>query len=267
MRILILGAQGMAGHMMSLYLKENTDWDIIPWGRKEFEVKDNDKTWKDQIIKLNEAKHIGCIINYIGILKPVANANPILAMKINAVFPHELAELGTALKAKIIHLSTDCWNDLDTYGRSKRAGELNYPNHLTIRTSIIGPELESDGSGLFHWFMSQEGESNGFVNHYWDGVTTLELAKTIKSLIETRPGLAHIKDLRTRVKVNKFELLNYIKSAFKKEIVVRKKETDVIDKTNSNAEIRCDLHLNDQIIELKNWMTEHPNLYQQYKLM
>lgn len=263
MKVLILGAKGMAGHMISLYLKENTDWDIISWGREEFEVKEEIK-WKEKIQEVNSSNQIDCIINCIGILKPVANANPILGVRMNSLFPHELAKLGTELKTKVIHLSSDCWEDLDVYGRSKRAGEIDYPDHLTIRTSIIGPELKNDGSGLFQWFMTQKSEVNGFVNHYWDGVITLELAKMIKSLIEKKSDLTNIIEFRTKNKVSKFELLSYLNETFEKNIKLGKKETEVVDKTNNQADILCELPLDQQIKELKEWMAKHSAIYQQY---
>ena len=59
----------------------------------------------------------------------------------------------------------------------KDLGEIMNKNHLTLRTSVIGPELKRDGEELFHWFMSQTGEVNGFTKAIWSGVTTLILAK------------------------------------------------------------------------------------------
>jgi dTDP-4-dehydrorhamnose reductase len=262
-RILILGAKGMAGHITTEFLKENTTWEILPLDRSNFEVEES-RNWKEKIINLNSENQIDQIINFIGVLKPQAVKNPILAIKINSLFPHELANLCSNLKIKLIHISTDCWTDLDIYGRSKRAGELNYPEHLTIRTSIIGPELKSDGSGLFHWFMSQKGEANGFVNHYWDGITTLELAKRIKFILESNPELNQTLDLRTKQKVNKFELLNNIRDVFNKNININRTETETIDKTNNNPDMVCESTLKEQLIELKGWMINHKPLYNQY---
>jgi dTDP-4-dehydrorhamnose reductase len=264
-RILLLGTKGMAGHITTEFLKENTNWEIISLDRSNFEV-DDSKNWKDKIIHINSDNQIDYIVNFIGMLKPQAIKNHVNAIKINSLFPHELANLCTNLKTKVIHISTDCWTDLDIYGRSKRAGELNYPEHLTIRTSIIGPELKSDGSGLFHWFMNQKGEANGFVNHYWDGVTTLELAKNIHSILKDHSDLNFTVDLRTKQKVNKFELLNYIKDVFDKPIRINKVETEVVDKTNQHPDIVSNISLREQIEELKQWMLNHKPIYAQYLL-
>lgn len=254
----------MAGHMINQYLKESTNWEIIGWNREEFEIKENNPDWKDKLLKFSKFTKIDYIINCIGILKPVANANPALAMKINAVFPHELVEVANKISAKVIHITTDCWNDLDIYGRSKRAGEFDYPDHLTLRTTIIGPELKNNGSGLFHWFMMQKKEANGFINHFWDGITTLELAKTIKSLIEDGKQVNNVKDLRNKSKVNKFELISYLNSAFEKNICIHSKETEVVDKTNAHSDIFSTIPIEIQIKELKLWMEEHKQNYAQY---
>jgi len=260
MRILVLGAEGMAGHVMSLYLKENTSWDIIPWGREDFEV--TTPGWGEKIKQANELGKIDFIINCIGILKE-ANQNPILGVRINSLFPHELAKISSALGIKVIHLSTDCWEDKDVYGRSKRAGEIEYEDHLTIRTSIIGPELKK-GAGLFHWFMAQNGEVDGYSTHIWDGVTTLDLAKTINYLIENKSNISGIVDLRTEEKISKYDLLQKIKEIFRKEILINKKETAVVDKTQGDPDIMQRKNFLEQIKELKVWIDNHQNLYTQY---
>ncbi len=263
MRILIIGCKGMAGHIIGQYLKENTDWEIVSVDKEEFFV-DETNYWKERLKQLNESKKIDYIINCIGILNRPANKNPVLALRINSLFPHQLAELSDSLGIKVIHLSTDCWADLDIYGRSKRAGEIDYDNHLTIRTSIIGPELRKEGIGLFHWFMMQESQASGFTKHFWDGVTTLQLAKKIKEIIE-KPSLSHIVEYRTKEKVSKSRLLKDIKEVFNKEILLEDKETETVDKSNPNANLICEKSLREQISELKEWMANHRELYSVYK--
>jgi dTDP-4-dehydrorhamnose reductase len=126
---------------------------------------------------------------------------------------------------KIIHLSTDCVfdgkdggyteksfkNENGIYGLSKNLGEIYGKNSLTIRTSIIGPELKN-GSGLFNWFMNQKGNISGFTKAYWTGVTTLELSKAIdKAIDENIEGLYHIVPNK---KISKYDLLNIFKNEF-----------------------------------------------------
>ena len=70
--------------------------------------------------------------------------------------------------------------------------------NLTIRTSIVGPELKQNGVGLFHWFMSQTGEIKGYTKAIWSGVTTLELAKAIeRAAMEHWYGLYHLTNNQT----------------------------------------------------------------------
>ena len=260
MKVLIIGGNGMAGHMLTNYLKENTSSEIISLAREDFDIVKDD--WQEKINFFNSPEKIDFIVNCIGILR-AANENPILGVRVNSLFPHELAQFASTKGIKVIHLSTDCWKDIDVYGRSKRAGEIDYSDHLTIRTSIIGPELK-DGTGLFHWFMSQEGEVGGFTKHYWDGITTLELAKNITKIINENSALSNIIDLRTRNKLSKFELLNLIKEIFNKDIKISPKETEIVDKSNPNAEIFVETSLEEQIKQMKNWMDNHPENYQKY---
>jgi len=262
MKILVLGAKGMAGHMISNFLKENTNWEIIEYTRNEFNL--SDSSWRESILKEELSKKIDYIINCIGILVKNAKNNPSEAIKINSLFPHQLANFSTPLKIKVIHLSSDCYSDLNPYGRSKRAGEIDYPDHLTIRTSIIGPELK-EGTGLFHWFMKEKGETNGFTRHLWDGITTLQLAKTIHEIIKSYKDLSGIKDIRTKDKSSKYDLLNLIASSFNKQIVINPKTTEITDKTNNFPDIISeDIRL--QLNELKGWMDSYPNLYKQYAI-
>lgn len=261
MKVVILGAKGMAGHMISNYLKENTNWNIVEKTRENFNISNG--SWRESILKEERNGKIDYIINCIGMLVKPSEENPPEAIRINSLFPHELARFSTPLKIKIIHLSSDCYSDLNPYGRSKRAGEIDYPNHLTIRTSIIGPELKN-GSGLFHWFMNEKEETNGFTRHLWDGITTLQLAKTIKEIIESYPELSGIKDIRTKDKISKYDLLSLIASNFNKQIVLNPKNTEVVDKTNQFPDINSE-DIRIQINELKEWMDLHPHLYKQYE--
>ena len=261
--ILILGSKGMAGHMIRDYLAKKESLIIVSFNRPNFSINETNN-WMTQIIDENNKEKIDYIINCIGVLVKKSEENPTNAILINSLFPHKLANLCSKLDINLIHLSTDCWNDASTYGRSKRAGEINYPNHLTIRTSIIGPELKN-GTGLFDWFMKEQ-EVNGFSEHYWVGITTLELSKIIYEIIMRDNKLKGIVDLRSREKVSKYELLKKINHIFNRKIEINKKETEIIDKTNNNPNILSNLSLNEQIIELKLWMQEHRKNYEKYKI-
>ena len=209
-RILLFGATGMAGHVVYTYLKENVSYQII---NVVFRNKLNeesivvDVTNKQEVSSLIMKLKPNIIINCVGVLIKGANEDPENAIYINAYFPHLLKKLSDKINAKIIHISTDCvftgkkrvyteadFKDADDiYGKSKSLGELINNKDLTIRTSIIGPELKIDGEGLFHWFMFEKGSVNGYTNAIWGGVTTIELAKAITTAIDKDiRGLVHL---------------------------------------------------------------------------
>jgi dTDP-4-dehydrorhamnose reductase len=89
---------------------------------------------------------------------------------------------------------------------------------LTIRTSIIGPELKKNGEGLFHWFMNQTGEINGFTKAFWGGITTLELVKVAHASIQQ--NISGIVNITNGAKICKYDLLNLFKEIYKKEDVI-----------------------------------------------
>jgi dTDP-4-dehydrorhamnose reductase len=248
MKILLLGHRGMAGHMIYEYLS-----DILP-----FEVINADELlgYKFNVItnlddleyKLKE-NPVDYIINCIGLLRTKCNEDAINAIKINSLFPHQLVKIADDIGAHVIHLSTDCYMDDDVYGRSKRAGEIDYPSHLTIRTSIIGPELKRDGEGLFEWLMRQEGEINGYTNVIWDGITTLELAKFIYFYINTSHKSHGIKNLRSTQKISKYDLLKLVKLHYKKPIKINQFNDVKENKTEDSDFLEYKIPLYEQMIK------------------
>jgi dTDP-4-dehydrorhamnose reductase len=225
-KILILGTSGMAGHVIWNHLKSLGTYRLFGTSQSykissdiiKLDVKDSQKL--ADVITQTAPEYI---INCIGVLIKGANSNPENAIYINAYLPHQLSGLATNIGAKLLHISTDCvfsgkkgaytevdYKDgMDVYAQTKALGEVINDIHLTIRTSIIGPELKENGEGLFDWFMRQKGEIYGFKEAYWSGVTTLELAKAIDMFIKKDiTGLYH---LTAENKVSKFELLKLFK--------------------------------------------------------
>ena len=232
-RILVLGHRGMAGHMVYDYLSNKSEFEAISADELlgyQFDLLKHLNPLEETL----NANHIDYIINCIGLLKQRCNDYPINAIRINSLFPHQLVKIADEIGAQVIHLSTDCYMDDDVYGRSKRAGEINYPSHLTIRTSIIGPELKRDGEGLFEWFMRQDRKINGYTNVIWDGITTLELAKFIHFYINTDEKMYGIKNLRSTQKISKCDLLDLIKQLYKKTIKINRFNSIKEDKTAMN---------------------------------
>ena len=202
------------------------------------------------------------IINCIGLINRYANLNESLAKKVNSVYPHLLAYICIKNNWKLIHISTDCYLDKDFYGKSKFLGEVNDRQNLTIRTSIIGPELK-EGRGLFHWFLSQKDSVNGFTKAYWDGVTTLQLAKFIKRCIDYK-NLTGIIDYRTKKSLDKYSLLKIISKIFNKNINIKEDDRKIKDKRNFNADFWCNKNYKKQISELKKYIAKNSKKYAKY---
>lgn len=275
MIVFVFGSRGMAGHMIANYLKSKTDYEVFTSSREspttrnhyQLDVENTNKV----MATLNEVKP-DVIINCIGILNDKASQNQQMACEINGVFPHRLAQWADDNNAKIIQISTDCvyagkkgnYAEMDKpdgttmYAVSKRLGELDNNRDITIRTSIIGPELRANGIGLFQWFMKQKGEVYGFQNVRWNGVTTLELAKVIHAFIQQQiTGLYHFVAPQT---ITKYDLLKLIQSTFyKNDVTILPADTPVLDRTLKNT--RTDFHYETpnyekMLAELKAWMKQ-----------
>lgn len=278
-KVLILGATGMAGHMIYHYLLNTGKYSIKNVVFRNKLTEDSiiaDITNKDIVADIISTINPDIIINCVGILIKGAKEHPDNAILINAYFPHLLKRLSDNVNAKLIHISTDCvfsgkkgnytesdFRDADDiYGRSKALGEIINEKDLTIRTSIIGPELKKEGEGLFHWFMNQKGAINGYTTAIWGGVTTLELAKCIDVVIEGNyTGLIQ---LSNGEKISKYELLNLFKEIWgKNDIIINAFDGNGVDKSIAKSQyfnhIIPGYHrmLEDQY----EWMRTHKELY------
>ena len=222
-KVLILGSTGLIGHQVYNYLKDNSSYLLSNISyRKKLQhdtiiLDARNKQKLEDTIKNNNPNYI---INCIGILIDGANNSPENAIFLNAYLPHRLERLADDISAKLIHISTDCVfsgskkspyietdekDGEDTYAKTKSLGEIISDRHLTLRTSVVGPELKSNGEELFHWFMNQSGSILGFTKVIWSGVTTMELAKAVKWSIDNNiTGLYHITNGEP---ISKYDLL------------------------------------------------------------
>lgn len=286
-KLLILGAAGMAGHAAYIYLKETGKYEIATVchsGKIEAESYELDVYDSRRLTQIIEQEKPNVVINCIGILIRGSKSNPSNAIYINAYFPHKLSEITHSLfpNSKVIHISTDCVfsgneggykdsdikNALDTYGMTKNLGELINDRDLTLRTSIIGPELKKNGEGLMHWIFSQKaaGEINGYQKSIWGGITTLELAKVIDSCIET--DLTGLYQISNNSSISKYELISLVVKEFDLPIKVNAVEGVVCNKSIVNTE-RQDFSFSvssyDKMIEdIHVFMDVHKELYKQY---
>ena len=275
MKILVLGSTGMLGHVVSQYFSEK-GCGVIKTTRKNddplyFDVEKN----INQVEKIIESTKPDVVINCIGILNQKAEDNKTLAVIANSLLPHYIDQLSEKYSFKFIHISTDCVFSGNTgsytedsfqdatsfYGRSKALGEINNNRSVTLRTSIVGPDINENGIGLFNWFMKQTGEVQGFTNVIWTGVTTIELAKQIEFAIKN--DLKGLYNVVNGDVIDKYSLLQLFKEKFNKEIEIIPNGEQVSKKTLLPSQ-KChfDIPSYEQMIEeMKNWIIEHKELY------
>lgn len=280
-KILILGASGMAGHVLYTYLQENSDFQIVGTTNSTYLNEDcvaldifNQEAVKSLVTEIKPS----LIVNCVGSLIKESKTSPHKTIYCNAFFPHALKKYADEVSGKLIHLSTDCVfsgqtgqyredsvkDATDVYGLSKSLGEINDNNHLTIRTSIIGPEIKQHGEGLFHWFMQQHGTINGYKSNFWSGVTTLELAKFIAwQISHPLTGLVH---LTNGVPISKYNLLSKINSVYGKDISILDDKDYVCDKSLSvSSKMTYEVPSYDVMLtEQKDFMLKHESFYAHY---
>lgn len=281
-KVLLFGATGMAGHLAYYYLQSTGRYELVNVVYRTKLTEDSivvDVTDKDAVAKVVQETCPDLIINCIGVLIKGSKEHPDNAIFINAYFPHLLKKLSDKVGAKLIHISTDCvfsgkkgnytesdFRDADDiYGRSKALGEIINDKDLTIRTSIIGPELKANGEGLFHWFMYQTGKVNGFKTAIWGGVTTLELAKAIDvAIMQEKTGLVQ---LSNGVGITKYDLLNLFKKIWhRSNIDVLPFDANGVDKSIAKSErFAYDVPgYEEMLLEQYDWMRKNDELYSQY---
>jgi dTDP-4-dehydrorhamnose reductase len=276
MKILVLGSEGMLGHVVKLYFQDK-GYAVRGTSRSggEYYTFDATKNMRDIDMFMDDFQP-DIIINCIGILNKVAEDNKSLAVLINSYLPHYVDELCRTKGVKFIHVSTDCVFDgkesggytedsfrtaTDFYGRSKGLGEVVNDSNLTLRTSIVGPDKNQNGIGLFQWFMNQEKETNGFDKVVWTGVTTIEFAKAMeKAIVHNLTGLRHAVNNDT---VDKLSLLTLFKKHFNKDIAIHPKSDYVSNKSLvRTTDFDFDIPSYDQMVkEMAEWVTNHESLY------
>lgn len=285
MRILILGCNGMAGHTIALYLKEQ-GYDVTGFARKESSLVSTvvgDAKNTALIQQIIESGKYDSVINAIGVLNKFAEENHENAVFLNTYLPQFLAKITEGTDTQIIHMSTDCvfsgskggYTEQDMpdgtlfYDRTKALGELNDGKNVTLRNSIIGPDMNILGIGLVNWFLQQHDKVKGYKNAIWTGQTTLQLAKTMENAaIQKVHGLYNMVPENS---ISKYDMLQLFNKYLRKDpIEVIPEENFKIDKSlvRTNYE-RFSYKIPDyeqQIEELGEWMRQHKELYPHYVL-
>jgi dTDP-4-dehydrorhamnose reductase len=234
MKIVVLGSTGMLGNAVGNYFLKRCGEDNVFLSYRDNRVAYGKHRFAfDPLTQsLDAIPQCNFVINCIGVIKPFMKGNIVGAIKINSLFPWQLADFCRARGAKMIHITTDCvfsgregnYNEnsphdaLDDYGKSKSLGEPD--NCMVIRTSIIGEEIHKNAS-LIAWVKQQAGkQANGFTNHLWNGVTTKQYAKIVDAIIRENwheNGLFHV---FSSTSVNKYNLVRLISDRFKLDVKV-----------------------------------------------
>lgn len=285
MRFLVLGASGMAGHLISLYLKERGHF-VVGFSRKGVSFLESqvigDARDESAIADVLYEGEFDVVVNCVGVLNKAAEDNPDAAY-LNGELPHVLARLTEGTPTRVFHMSTDCVfagntgpyaeasvpDGQSAYDRTKAAGELDDGKNLTFRNSIVGPDTNPRGIGLLNWFMRQPGPVKGFTGAIWTGLTTLELAKAMEhEAAEDAHGLVN---MVPESSINKYDLLRL----FNKEL--RGSSVEIVP----DAGLRLDKTLvrtnfaptyrpkpyPEQVREMAGWVRAHRELYPHYEVI
>lgn len=283
MRFLVLGTSGMAGHVISIYLKEQGH-DVIGFSRRKVDFVEsvNGDVIDFSLLKgIIEIGHFDAVINAVGILNQFAEKNKETATLLNGYLPHYLAKITEDMDTQIIHMSTDCVfsgqsgpytedavRDGGTfYDRSKAIGELDDEKNLTLRNSIVGPDINENGIGLLNWFLKQS-EVNGYTRAMWTGLTTLQLAKTMEKAAEVK---AHgLVNMVYDENISKYDLLCLFNHYLKNDkVIIHPYDGFSADKTLIRTNFDFDYRIPDyetMVAEMAVWMKNHKRLYPHYDI-
>jgi dTDP-4-dehydrorhamnose reductase len=154
MKVLVFGASGMIGSAMFRVLSEKSPsgnevldvWgtlrsrDALKFFAEDLREKlllGVDVEKQDAMVRVFSQIKPDVVVNCIGLTKHHKTAdNPLLALPMNALLPHRMADLCALAGARLIHVSTDCVfsgkkgdyietdspDAVDVYGRSKHLG-------------------------------------------------------------------------------------------------------------------------------------------------
>ncbi len=256
MIVMILGVTGMLGNAMFRVLSQRADLAVYGTARRhgagqqfpnplaERIIAGIDVENHDSLINAFGTVRPDVVVNCVGLVKQLASANePLQAIPINTLLPHRLVALCKATGARLVHISTDCvfsgakGNYLETdfpdaddlYGRSKLLGEVDQPNAITLRTSIIGHELTGNRS-LVNWFLAQQGAVQGYNRAIFSGLPTVELATVVRDIVLSREGLHGLYHVSANP-ISKFHLLQLLAHQYGKKIEINASDEVVIDRS------------------------------------
>jgi dTDP-4-dehydrorhamnose reductase len=261
-RVLVLGAAGMLGHKLLQHLSPvfdtvgtvRGDASARPKALESYQLRGGvAATDLPSVARaLDEVKpHV--VANCIGVVKQLEEAKHAThVIAINALFPHQVADLCGDRGVRLIHFSTDCVfsgkrgpskeddtpDAYDLYGRSKLLGEVDRPGALTIRTSIIGRELARQ-TGLLEWMISQRGRRiKGFANALYTGFPTATIADLVSRLIRDFPDLSGVWHVSSEG-ISKYDLLKVVNRVYQLGVEIDRDEDFHCDRRLDSSRFRA----------------------------
>ncbi len=263
MRVLVLGASGMLGHKLLQVLSSRFEvagtvrglladvagLPVLDGARLIPEVRAEDLAGVEAAI---EEFGPDAVLNCIGVIKQLdAGREATQAIQVNALFPHQLAEMCVSRDIRLVHFGTDCVfsgkrgnyteEDMpdaeDLYGRTKLLGEIGGTGCLTLRTSIIGRELVRDSS-LLEWFLGhREKHVSGFAKALFTGFTTQVLAAIVGDILLDHPdmdGVWHV----SADPISKYELLKLVNEAYGTGVTIEENHSFFCDRRLDSTRFR-----------------------------
>lgn len=245
-KVLILGSSGLIGHQMLNYFDQLPEYEVfdISLSRKSRDKTEFADLRNEELVTTIVATiKPNYIINCAGLLIHASDKDIKSSIALNAYLPHLLVKLLDSYGGQLIHISTDCVfsgskgkyienavkDGTSIYSKTKSLGEVFDENHLTVRTSVVGPELKINSEELFNWYMFQENDVNGFEKSIWSGVSTLFLPRAIENLIQNKvKGLYHVTSLNP---ISKYDLLCLFKKYSGKQYKVNRVDGYITDKS------------------------------------
>jgi len=261
--VLVLGASGMLGNAVFRFFSQSPGYTaigsirspsakrLLPPALHDRIIDGVDAQDLDSLLRLFERVRPQVVVNCVGVVKQLAQGDdPLAAIPVNSLLPHRLLGLCKMAQARLIHVSTDCvfegtrgaYRESDTadakdlYGRSKHLGELNDSRAITLRTSIIGPELDTT-HGLVSWYLAQRGRVRGFTRAIFSGLPTVELARVMRDFVLPNAdlsGLYHV----SSAPISKHDLLRLVAREYGASADIVPHGEPVIDRSLDSARFR-----------------------------
>jgi dTDP-4-dehydrorhamnose reductase len=247
--VAVLGSSGMLGSTVAKVLTENGHkvLELNRSGVASCEKNEVAQFSAEKVFDLEPlliSRKICYIVNCVGLIKQRFNEgseiDSLRAAEINSHLPGQLQTIVDRNNMKMIQIGTDCvfsglrghyseldkFDPIDLYGKTKLEGEQNSLRSMILRTSVIGIEKNTSYS-LLSWLLSQAkgSEINGFSNHFWNGVTTLDFGRIVSGIVASDyflPGITHVVPSNV---VSKYQILQEASRVFDREdLYIRESE-------------------------------------------